>query len=53
MPVVEISHLLDELTCAACGTRNALWLYPIRGVVECRECGEKATVIVEPSGGDQ
>ncbi|MEU8175380.1 hypothetical protein AB0C14_21080 [Microbispora hainanensis] len=53
MPVVEISHLLDELTCAACGTRNTLWLYPVRGVVECRECGEKAIVIVEPSGGDQ
>ncbi|WP_432869274.1 hypothetical protein [Microbispora rosea] len=54
--MVEISHLLDELTCAACGTRNALWLYPVRGVIECRECGEcgeKATVITEPYGGDR
>ncbi|WP_433419690.1 hypothetical protein ACQP1V_06140 [Microtetraspora malaysiensis] len=49
--MVEISHLLDELTCAACSTSNALWLYPMRGVVECRECGEKASVLPESLNG--
>jgi DNA-directed RNA polymerase subunit RPC12/RpoP len=51
--MVEIAHLLDDLSCAACGTSNALWLYPVRGVVECRECGEKAIVLVEPLDGDR
>ncbi|MCC5578993.1 hypothetical protein IMZ11_25535 [Microtetraspora sp. AC03309] len=45
--MVEIAHLLDELTCAACGTPNALWLYPVRGMVECRECGEKASILLD------
>ncbi|MGI5485660.1 hypothetical protein [Microtetraspora malaysiensis] len=49
--MVEISHLLDELTCAACGTTNALWLYPVWGVVECRKCGEKAFVLPESLDG--
>ncbi|MCC5577270.1 hypothetical protein IMZ11_16720 [Microtetraspora sp. AC03309] len=38
---------LDELTCAACGTTNALWLSPVRGVVECRECGERASILLD------
>ncbi|WP_433348313.1 hypothetical protein ACQP25_33400 [Microtetraspora malaysiensis] len=45
--MVEIAHLLDELTCAGCGTPNALWLYQVRGVVECRECGEKASILLD------
>ncbi|MCC5579705.1 hypothetical protein IMZ11_29165 [Microtetraspora sp. AC03309] len=49
--MVEIAHLLDELTCAACGTSNALWLYPVWGVVECRECGEKASILLDPLDG--
>ncbi|MFF4773325.1 hypothetical protein ACFY05_10755 [Microtetraspora fusca] len=49
--MVEIAHLLDELTCATCGTPNALWLYPVRGVAECRECGEKASVLPESLDG--
>ncbi|MFF3671359.1 hypothetical protein [Microtetraspora malaysiensis] len=49
--MVEIAHLLDELTCAACGTPNALWLYPVRGLVECRECGEKASILLDSLDG--
>ncbi|MEV0975086.1 hypothetical protein [Microtetraspora glauca] len=49
--MVEIAHLLDELTCAGCGTPNALWLYPVRGLVECRECGEKASILLDPLDG--
>lgn len=52
----EIAHPLDDLHCAACGAADALWLYPVRGLVECRECGEKASVFIdtsEPAGGDE
>ncbi|MEN3537422.1 hypothetical protein AAH991_20080 [Microbispora sp. ZYX-F-249] len=29
---------------------DVLWLDPVRGIVECHECGEKATVIVDGLG---
>ncbi|GLW10334.1 hypothetical protein Misp01_54620 [Microtetraspora sp. NBRC 13810] len=50
--MVEIAHLLDDLACAGCGTSNVLWLYPVRGLVECRECGEKTSILIEPSDGE-
>ncbi|GLX95050.1 hypothetical protein [Herbidospora sp. NBRC 101105] len=43
--MAEFSYVLDDLTCSCCGTTDSLWIYPVRAVVECRECGAKATVI--------
>ncbi|GAA1018662.1 hypothetical protein Aple_065900 [Acrocarpospora pleiomorpha] len=41
----ELTDFLEDLRCSACGTLDSLWLYPVRGVVECRECGSKATIL--------
>ncbi|MFI6502025.1 hypothetical protein [Nonomuraea typhae] len=38
------AFLLDGLTCACCHTENTLWLDLDAGIVECRECGQSATV---------
>ncbi|GLX95874.1 hypothetical protein [Herbidospora sp. NBRC 101105] len=46
--MAELACALDDLTCASCGTTDCLWIYPVRGVVECRECGTKAVVILDP-----
>ncbi|MFI6455860.1 hypothetical protein ACIBF6_30370 [Streptosporangium amethystogenes] len=40
--MTELAHILDGLRCAACGAVNTLWLDLIRGLVECRECGQGA-----------
>ncbi|GGO28958.1 hypothetical protein GCM10010116_58070 [Microbispora rosea subsp. aerata] len=41
------AHLLDGLRCSICGALNVLWLDPLRGLVECRECGQTALTIPE------
>ncbi|MEW9531905.1 hypothetical protein [Microbispora sp. NPDC049125] len=49
-----LAHFLDGLRCSVCGVLNVLWLDPVRGMVECHECGQKAAVLVDPidCGGD-
>ncbi len=37
-------HLLG-LACAVCGARDHLWADHVRGVVECRECGQAALLL--------
>ncbi|GLX96770.1 hypothetical protein [Herbidospora sp. NBRC 101105] len=43
--MAELAYTLDDLTCASCGTTDSLWIYPVRALVECRECGTKAAMI--------
>ncbi|MEU7889284.1 hypothetical protein AB0B54_27600 [Microbispora bryophytorum] len=45
--MMRLAHILDGLRCSGCGALDVLWLDPVRGIVECHECGEKATVIVD------
>ncbi|MER5621087.1 hypothetical protein ABT061_08595 [Streptosporangium sp. NPDC002544] len=40
--MTELAYILDGLRCAACHAVNTLWLDLIRGLVECRECGQGA-----------
>ncbi|MEV0419996.1 hypothetical protein [Streptosporangium canum] len=40
--MTELAHILDGLRCAACHAVNTLWLDLIRGLVECRACGQGA-----------
>lgn len=35
---------LAGLRCAVCKARDHLWLDPVRGIVECRRCGQSALV---------
>ncbi|MFC7381867.1 hypothetical protein [Sphaerisporangium rhizosphaerae] len=42
-----LAHFLDGLRCSICGTLNALWHDPVRGMVECRECGQSALCVPE------
>ncbi|MEV4888820.1 hypothetical protein AB0K48_05455 [Nonomuraea sp. NPDC055795] len=44
---MTLAHFLDALRCACCGEINVLWLDPVRGLVECAECGQSALVIPE------
>ncbi|MEV4180989.1 hypothetical protein ACFV1N_13670 [Streptosporangium canum] len=44
---MTLAHFLDNLRCSVCGTLNALWLDPVRGLVECRECGQRALAFPE------
>ncbi|MGP4101788.1 hypothetical protein [Nonomuraea sp. KM90] len=46
-----MTHLLDGLRCASCGTLNALWLDPIRAQVECCECGQTALILTDTDEG--
>jgi Zn ribbon nucleic-acid-binding protein len=48
----NLVYLLADLRCSVCATLDALWLDPRRRVVECRECGSQAPVVVD-SGGDR
>jgi len=43
---MRLAHILDDMRCSGCGAVDVLWLDPVRGIVECRECGEKAFAIV-------
>ncbi|XVQ86990.1 hypothetical protein ACQP2K_06100 [Microbispora siamensis] len=45
--MMRLAHILDGLRCSGCGALDVLWLDPVRGIIECHECGEKATVIVD------
>ncbi|MCC5581567.1 hypothetical protein IMZ11_38795 [Microtetraspora sp. AC03309] len=36
---------LSGLACAVCGARDHLWADHVRGVVECRECGQSALLL--------
>ncbi|MDA0632414.1 hypothetical protein OUY22_03225 [Nonomuraea sp. MCN248] len=45
--MMRLAHILDGLRCSCCGALDVLWLDPVRGTVECHECGQKATVIVD------
>ncbi|GAA4199024.1 hypothetical protein [Microbispora amethystogenes] len=47
-----VAHFLDGLRCSVCGAFNALWLDPVRGLVECNECGQTALTIPEPGRED-
>ncbi|ACZ83717.1 hypothetical protein [Streptosporangium roseum] len=42
--MTELAHILDGLRCAACHAVNTLWLDLIRGLVECRACGQGALI---------
>lgn len=42
-----LAHRLDGLRCSSCGEPDVLWLDPVRGMVECHECGEKTAVLVD------
>ncbi|GAA4952682.1 hypothetical protein HD597_009644 [Nonomuraea thailandensis] len=46
-----MTHLLHGLRCATCLTLNALWLDPLRGLVECSECGQTALIVTDPDEG--
>ncbi|MFI9835525.1 hypothetical protein ACIHFD_00720 [Nonomuraea sp. NPDC051941] len=48
---MTLAHFLDGLRCATCNTLNALWLDPIRALVECRECGQTALTVTDPDEG--
>ncbi|WP_214109733.1 hypothetical protein [Acrocarpospora catenulata] len=50
--MADLAEFLDDLRCSACGASDALWLFPVRGVVECRECGARASAITEQTGGE-
>lgn len=39
-----LAYLLEELRCACCGAINTLWIDLHAGGVECRECGQTATL---------
>lgn len=42
---MTLAHFLDGLRCSCCGTLNVLWLDPLRGLVECTECGTSASTV--------
>ncbi|MDH2429286.1 hypothetical protein [Sphaerisporangium sp. TRM90804] len=44
---MTLAHILDGLRCACCGGLNVLWLDAVRGLVECRQCGERAGCLVD------
>ncbi|MET8145368.1 hypothetical protein ABZU32_34135 [Sphaerisporangium sp. NPDC005288] len=44
---MTLAHFLDGLRCSVCGTLNMLWLDPVRGMVECRECGHSALCLLD------
>lgn len=44
---MTLAHLLDNLRCSFCGALDTLWLDPVRCLVECRECGQSAVVLLE------
>ncbi|MBO4273928.1 hypothetical protein [Microbispora triticiradicis] len=48
--MMRLAHILDGLRCSGCGALDVLWLDPVRGIVECHECGEKAAVMVDGLG---
>ena len=48
--MMRLAHILDGLRCSGCGALDVLWLDPVRGIVECHECGEKASVMVDGLG---
>jgi ribosomal protein S27E len=48
---MSLAHFLDDLRCSGCGVLNVLWLDPVRGLVECHECGEKASLLLDPADG--
>ncbi|WP_055483138.1 hypothetical protein [Sphaerimonospora mesophila] len=48
--MIRLAHFLDGLRCSCCETLDALWLDPVRGLVECHECGQKASVLVDGLG---
>ncbi|MEU8398001.1 hypothetical protein AB0C28_22630 [Nonomuraea sp. NPDC048892] len=46
-----MTHLLHGLRCATCLALNVLWLDPVRGLVECSECGQTALIVTDPDEG--
>ncbi|MEU6411016.1 hypothetical protein [Microbispora sp. NPDC046933] len=48
--MMRLAHILDGLRCSGCTALDTLWLDPVRGIVECHECGEKAVVMVDGLG---
>lgn len=44
---MTLAHFLDGLRCSSCDALNVLWLDPVRGMVECRECGQSALCALE------
>ena len=44
---MRMAHLLDGLCCADCLTLDVLWYDPVRGMVECAECGHRAHILPE------
>ncbi|GAA3245648.1 hypothetical protein [Nonomuraea helvata] len=44
---MTLAHFLDGLRCSVCGVLNVLRLDPLRGLVECSECGQTALTFPE------
>ena len=49
---MTLAHFLDGLRCAMCGCLNMLWLDPVCGLLECRECGQTALTVPCENGGE-
>ncbi|GAA4599119.1 hypothetical protein GCM10023194_78330 [Planotetraspora phitsanulokensis] len=49
---MTLTHFLDGLRCACCGALNMLWLDPVRGLVECHECGQIALTLPDTGKED-
>ncbi len=47
---MRLAHLLDGLRCADCRTLDVLWYDPVRGLVECSECGHRTHLALENTG---
>ncbi|MBB6471676.1 hypothetical protein [Sphaerisporangium rubeum] len=50
--MTTLAHFLDGLRCEMCRALNLLWLDPVRGVVECRNCHQTALVAVDETTGE-
>ncbi|MEO3811945.1 hypothetical protein ABGB17_23350 [Sphaerisporangium sp. B11E5] len=44
---MTLAYFLEGLRCSLCGALGLLWLDPVRGTVECRECGGTARCVPE------
>ncbi|MEO3811441.1 hypothetical protein ABGB17_20815 [Sphaerisporangium sp. B11E5] len=50
--MTTLAHFLTGLRCEVCRCLDVLWLDPVRGVVECRNCHQTALVAVDETTGE-
>ncbi|MEU9887074.1 hypothetical protein [Sphaerisporangium sp. NPDC051011] len=50
--MTPLAECLTGLRCSACGCLDVLWLDPMRGLVECRACGQTALTLPCGDGGE-